>query len=187
MKTRLVIALACVALIGGAVAWKMEADRTAVRPAIPPSVTPARVASPVDQQKSKAEGSISVERDAAAVFRRAFWRRPGAGDRVLHGERRDWSDASAAVQKWAWFVAVAPSPELRRWLLEENPFDLVRAAPDGAAVPLEQPPSWFPAPGALAAMTQYRNRGGRLVVFLDDKTGRIFATDAGAGFAAAIR
>ena len=30
--------------------------------------------------------------DGAAVFRQAFWKRPTANDRILHAERRVWSD-----------------------------------------------------------------------------------------------
>ena len=123
MKRRLVIVLACLALVGAAVAVKVGTDLRAVRP--DGHVSPARPEVGPDAQKSGGSANtLAVEQNKEAVFQRAFWRRPGAGDRILHAERRDWKDAGAAVQKWQWFVAVAPSPEFRRWLLEDNPFEL---------------------------------------------------------------
>jgi hypothetical protein len=131
-----------------------------------------------------AQPSVKTERDPVVVFQRAFWRRPAAGDRVLHGERHEWLDASSAVQRWQWFVAVEASAALREWLLKDNPFELVRA--DSGAMPeLATPPAWFPAPSALRDFAFYRHREGRFLVFHDTKTNRIFATDSGGGFAMA--
>jgi hypothetical protein len=36
-------------------------------------------------------------------------------------------------------------------------------------------------------MTAYRARGSGFTIFLNAKSGRLFATDAGSGFAAAVR
>ena len=129
---------------------------------------------------------IRVE-DATQVFQRAFWRRPGAGDRVLHGVRREWTDAGAAVKKWQWYVAVEPSPEFRRWLLEDNPFELAPASPGTPLPAMADPPDWFPAAEALLTLPRYRNLGGNFFVFHDAAANRIYATDHGAGFAAPAR
>lgn len=195
MKRSLAITLGCLVLVGVGVAIKLAGDRPASAPNVP--AAPARPdagAAPVKQAPAgqapaaKPEPTVKLEKDAAAVFQRAFWRRPGPGDKVLHGERRDWMDASAAVQKWQWFVAVTPSPEFRRWLIEDNPFELTSVkTPAEAPLPPEGAPAWFPAKAELDGFTQYRVRGGRFTVYLDTKANRIFATDSGAGFAAATR
>ncbi len=166
--------LAAALLAAGSAAFFLLGRRAAPVPA------PAAAASAAGAADRSAP---RVEQDAAAVFQRAFWRRPDASVRILHAERRDWSDGTA-VARWQWFVGVDAAPEFVRWLLEENPFGLVRAAaapaaPDGA-------PPWYPS-GLDAAFETYRNAEGRFVVFLDRRRGRLFATDSGAGFAAAQR
>ncbi len=180
MKLRFVAALAAVLLLaGGAVVWHLRSPGSAGAsgPAVPPKV--ATPPAPGD----KSAVTLAVEPDKTQVFQRAFWRRPTAGDRILHAERREWSDA-AGVQKWQWFIVVDPSPEFRRWLIEENPFELAALAPGVEEVVVENAPKWFPGLEARAALAQYRNRGGRLIVLLDRKSGRLYATDGGSGFAA---
>lgn len=136
--------------------------------AVPPVAAPGSV-------------ELEVERDKALVFQRAFWRRPGADDRILHAERREWKDATG-VQKWQWFVAVEPSASLREWLLTTNPFEL--AAGTSAEIrPIENPPNWFPSLAERVGFTCYYNREGYFRVFFNAATNRIFATDGGAGFA----
>ena len=185
MTTRTLLIFA-VGVIAAGTIWQVATRFSTNGPdASKPAVSASAAATPSTTKKGA--NTLAVEQDKAQVFQRAFWRRPGAGDKILHAERRDWTDAGAAVQKWQWFVAVAPSPEFRRWLLEDNPFELATVAA-GAAVPeVENPPAWFPPKEALMGMKQYRNRGGYFVVFHDPQSGRIFAADAGAGFAAAVR
>ncbi len=183
MKSRLPLVLACVCavLAGGAVAFNFTRGPK-------PSGSPARESR--DSQaalpllaKPDANG-LALERDHAAVFQRAFWRRAAADDRILHAERRDWLDASSGVEKWQWFIAVQPSAAFREWLIKDNPFELVAVAPADAPVELSSPPTWFPSPSELARFARYRNREGRYLVFHDVTTQRLYATDAGGGFAA---
>ena len=128
---------------------------------------------------------LALERDHAAVFQRAFWRRPASSDKIVHAERRDWLDDASGVQKWQWFIAVQPSAAFRDWLLKDNPFELVSVAPGTELVPLSSPPAWFPSAGELAGISRYRNREGRYLVFHDLANDRFYATDAGGGFAGA--
>jgi hypothetical protein len=128
---------------------------------------------------------LALERDHAAVFQRAFWRRPASSDKIVHAERRDWLDDASGVQKWQWFIAVQPSAAFRDWLLKDNPFELVSVAPGTELVPLSSPPAWFPSAGELAGLSRYRNREGRYFVFHDLANDRFYATDAGGGFAGA--
>lgn len=180
MNPRLLAVLAAVLLLaGGAVVWLLRSPGPAGAPG--PAVPPKVASAPAKGDKSAV--TLAVEPDKTQVFQRAFWRRPGSGDRILHAERKEWSDATG-VQKWQWFIVVDPSPEFRRWLIEDNPFELAALASGGEEVAVENAPKWFPGLDARAALAQYRNRGGRMIVLLDRKSGRIFATDGGSGFAA---
>lgn len=131
--------------------------------------------------------TVQLDQDKTVVFQRAFWRRPEKGDRIIAAERRDWLDETSAVQKWQWFVAVDPSPGFRRWLLEDNPFEVTAVTAGTPPPTLENTPPWFPVRSELAAYLQYRTRGSRLTIFVDPKSGQLFAADSGAGFAAARR
>jgi hypothetical protein len=188
MDRRIVIALGGLALASGVLALMLTqaAHPTPGSPARENRDSGAGVSRP--QSANRDQPALKTERDAAAVFQRAFWRRPGPDVRILEGERREWIDGKSAVQKWQWFVALQTTPEFRRWLLEENPFELARtdAAPADMA-PTEPAPKWFPAATARAEMTAYRARGSGFTIFLNAKSGRLFATDAGSGFAAAVR
>jgi len=76
---------------------------------------------------------------APEVFKRAFWRRPNAEDKILHAERREWLGADG-LEKWQWFLVVEPSLELLKYLREDNAFSLKPVA----TVPvIEDAPSWF--------------------------------------------
>jgi hypothetical protein len=170
----LMLALLCV---GGGVAWMFFVRSTRV-PGVDPAVRSLAPAKP------DANG-LALERDHAAVFQRAFWRRPASEDKILQAERRDWLDASSGVQKWQWYIAVQPGAAFRDWLLKDNPFELVVVAPGTELAPLSSPPAWFPAAGELAGLSRYRNREGRYFVFHDLANNRLYATDAGGGFAGA--
>ncbi len=178
MTRRLVFACGLGGLIAAAVAVsvKVANDTRAGRDRSPTPAARPDVAPPT--------AGLREDRDADAVFQRAFWRRRAAADRVLHAERRAWVDDRQNVERWQWFIALEPGADFRRWLLEENPFELVVVAPDAAASPLAGAPAWFPAADARAHLKQLRTRGGGFTVFLDEKNHRLFATDAGGGFAA---
>lgn len=131
------------------------------------------VATPAPIEEST---ELKLQTDATEVFRRAFWREPGAGDRVLHAERREWVSETNGVRRWQWFIAVEPSEGFMRWLWDENPFSLRPfAAFDTAPGTL---PDWFPAKLADAECRQAADRSMTIL----RKDGIIFATDAGHGF-----
>jgi len=179
MKLRFPVIPSVLALlgVGAAIVGKFAGSGIAPTPAAP--LSPSVAAS-----KPDASG-LALERDHAAVFQRAFWRRPVSSDKILHAERRDWLDDASGVQKWQWFIAVQPSAAFRDWLLKDNPFELVSVAPGTELVPLSSPPAWFPSAGELAGLSRYRNREGRYLVFHDLANDRLYATDAGGGFAGA--
>lgn len=174
LNPRIMVSLALVSAAAFAV-WRVESNRSAA----------ASVAGAIRLPAKPDADGLAREIDPAAVFQRAFWRRPTFGDKILHAERRDWLDAFSGVEKWQWFIAVEPSAGLRDWLLKENPFELV-AVPSGTELaPLSSPPAWFPRASELAAFTRYRNREQRFFVFHDTTTNRLYTTDAGGGFAVA--
>jgi hypothetical protein len=162
--------------------WRGPAARTtpdqAARPG-PGPVLPGHPAAP------RAQAGVTVDRDPSAVFQRAFWRRVGPDVRVVEGERREARDAGGSVQKWEWFVALETTPDFRRWLLEHNPFELTASAAPVTIDRGQDCPAWFPSAAVLAGFTAYGVRGSHFAVFLDPRSGRMFATDRGAGFTAA--
>jgi hypothetical protein len=63
-------------------------------------------APPPSPPASQPAGTLAVKTDDADIFRRAFWRRPDPGDRILHAERREWTrDVSQGISQWQWFLA----------------------------------------------------------------------------------
>jgi hypothetical protein len=177
LRPALVVSILALLCAGGGVAWMVF-----VRGVPATSSAPSGGSFPL--AKPDANG-LALEKDHAAVFQRAFWRRPAAEDKILQAERRDWLDGSSGVQKWQWYIAVQPGAAFRDWLLKDNPFELVVVAPGTELAPLSSPPAWFPAAGELAGLSRYRNREGRYVVFHDPANNRLYATDAGGGFAGA--
>ena len=148
-----------------------------------PATTPAAAAAKIEEP---AQAGVKIERDPTLVFQRAFWRRPGPDVKIKSAERREWTDANRAVEKWQWFVSLQTTPEFRRWLFEQNPFEIVKAA--GTDVPtITDAPAWFPAVAGTQRFQGYRNHEGRLRLFLDEQTGELFATDHGGGFATAAQ
>jgi hypothetical protein len=113
--------------------------------------------------------------DAAEIFQKAFWKRATAGDEILHAERREWSDAEG-VAKWQWFIAVKTSPELLKYLRDDNAFGLVPA--QSAVVPDEKP-AWFSFdPSEVSVLTSPR---GNMQLVFQTRDNTLYATDAGGG------
>jgi hypothetical protein len=150
-----------------------------------PASAPPASSTATATETSSASG-VKTERDPAVVFQRAFWRRPGADVRIVDGERREWSE-QGTVQKWQWCLALETTPDFRRWLFEQNPFELAISREPVDAARFTALPAWFPVPAELAKLTTYRVRGSGLTVLLEAKSGRVFALDTGGGFAAAVR
>ncbi len=112
-------------------------------------------------------------KDPAAVFHKAFARHPAADDRILHAERREWSDA-AGVKKWQWFIVVDPSPQLVKFLREDNAFSL---APARSVPQFANAPAWFVfEPGEVEILHAPQ---GSMSLCFSKTTGRLFATDHG--------
>lgn len=129
---------------------------------------------------STADGmSLTTETDPALVFQKAFWRRPTGDDQILHAERREWSTADG-LQKWQWFIAVSPGPQLLEYL-KTNPFSLSVTPSAGK---IENPPVWFAKSAADFQIQQ--NSLGRFILMLSADGKSLYATDSGSGFAAPI-
>jgi hypothetical protein len=114
--------------------------------------------------------------DATEIFRKAFWKSPGAEDRILHAERREWSD-DQGVAKWQWFIVLHPSPELVKYVREDNAFGLVRLE---SPRPVEQAPAWFRFdPAEVEVMGAPRSN----LQFIFSNSGNLlFAAHSGGGF-----
>lgn len=167
MKNLVIVGLAVGLGAGGW--WLASPDRTdGARTTCPPDTT-----HPPDPP-------TSTLTDSNEVFRKAFWKRPAANDKVLHAERREWADA-AGVLKWQWFIAVEPSPELLEHLCGDNAFSLTPAA----TVPvIAGAPAWFGFQAADVEVMQAPHGNMRLIF---SKTKRLLhATDAGGGFARGV-
>lgn len=117
---------------------------------------------------------LVTSNDPAAVYTKAFWRRPQPDDKILQAERREWLDTSGKVTRWQWFLVVEPSPETQAWLAT-NPFNLSPAAD----ATVDAPPTWFPE--NLDRHLLQRSAGHLLLARSPDDQ-RLYATDSGAGF-----
>ena len=136
--------------------------------------TPGNPHTPV----AKASPPTSTTTDSAAVFQKAFWKRPVANDKILHAERREWKDAGG-VTKWQWFVAVQPSASLRKHLLEDNAFRLVRA---GSAKLQSEAPDWFAF--TEAETESWQSTAGGMQLWFSSGENLLYAAGDGGGFQA---
>ncbi|MES2705022.1 MAG: hypothetical protein V4726_00320 [Verrucomicrobiota bacterium] len=119
--------------------------------------------------------------DGTTVFQKAFWRRPGDGDRILHAERREWLD-SGGVSRWQWFIAAEPSPALVKYLREENAFGLTSANTTGGGgkAGFRPAPDWFPAdPSGFDVLS---GSAGSLKLLFSKTGNQLYASDSGGGF-----
>ena len=118
----------------------------------------------------------TIVTDSAEIFKRAFWRRPGNEDEILHAERHEWSDAGG-LQRWQWFLVVKASPKLIKDLRDDNAFGLV---PGSTVSVTPEAPDWFVFKPEEFSIFQSPQSGMRLMF---SKTGNtLFATDSGLGF-----
>ena len=118
----------------------------------------------------------SVVLDPVEIFKRAFWRMPSAGDRILKAERHEWSD-SEGVTKWQWFLAVEASPELIKYLRDDNAFGLISA--DLPEVPTEKP-AWFQFPAEDFSVM--RSSRSEMQLIFSKKGSKLYACASGRGF-----
>lgn len=118
----------------------------------------------------------TVTSDPVKIFQKAFWRSPAAEDEILHGERREWLGEDG-VGKWQWFLVVKPSPELVKYLRDDNAFGLVSA---DAMPELVDPPAWFTFKSHEVELLKAPTANLSLIF---SKTGDLlYATDSGDGF-----
>lgn len=114
--------------------------------------------------------------DPTVVFERAFWKHLSADDHILHAERREWSSGDG-VKKWQWFIAVQPSPQLVKYLRDDNAFNLAPATAPSAG---EDAPEWFRfAPAEVEAFTA---PAGSMALAFSKAGNVLYATDSGTGF-----
>lgn len=118
----------------------------------------------------------AVKIDPAEVFRRAFWQLPGDGDKILHAERREWSD-SEGVKRWLWFLVVEPSPALVKYLRADNAFGLIQS-PSFPAI--DNAPDWFAFGAEEVEVLQAPN--GNMMLFFHKTQPLLHATSSGTGF-----
>lgn len=136
---------------------------------------------------------LTANPDAPEIFRRAFWRRPGAQDRIIHAERRETHSSSSArssalakVERWQWFLAVHPSTELLAALRDPNTFGLAPVTTPRPWPDEPSPPGWFPAADSLAGFEILQATDGGLTVLFRASDNLLYATDSGKGFAAPV-
>lgn len=111
------------------------------------------------------------------IFRLAFWRPPTPEDRILHADRREWSDAQG-VTRWEAFLAVEPGPALHEWLAT-NPFSLATVPSMVRDIP--KPPAWFPK--KTAGFTIQQALHGHMVLLTAPGGSPVYLADHGKGFA----
>jgi hypothetical protein len=114
--------------------------------------------------------------DPAAVFQKAFWKRPTSEDQITHAERREWADKDG-LSKWQWFISLKPSPAIVDYLITQNAFSLT-AAPSSGGRQHAEAPEWFPT----EAPQTFTNATGTFTILWDKKTNLLHATDSGTGF-----
>lgn len=158
-----------------------DARGTAASEPVAPAPAPAAEVAPASDLPA---APVGLSTDPELVFRRAFWRRPGQGDTILHAERRESSGDGASVAQWRWFLVVKPGPELRAWL-ETNPFSLRPVAAPGEAATAADRPAWF-APDWKACEVR-QNPEGRFILAYAAGENLLYATDSGHGFAPPAR
>lgn len=125
--------------------------------------------------------SVTINRAPDDVFQRAFWRRPTAGDRIVHADRREWSE-QGDVHRWRWFLEVHPSAALLHALRDPAGFGLVPAASTVASARPDSP-DWFPSSAHPPGCEVLQHPAGGLTVYYRATDNVLFATDAGGGFA----
>ena len=121
------------------------------------------------------------------VFRRAFWRKPVEGDKIIHSWRREILSADGAkVESWQWFLQVQPSTTLLEALRDPKVYGLL-TLPEGSTPTVDLggsalPPEWFPMKGR-PEWEVLKHPSDGMIVFYDPATKMLYAADHGQGFA----
>ncbi len=117
-----------------------------------------------------------ILKDAEEVFKKAFWRRPAPTDQIQHAERHEWLD-SDGLARWQWFLVLSASPELIKYLRDDNAFGLM---PASAAPVVNAAPAWFLFKPEDVTVLKASRAGMCLMFSKSDDT--LFATGSGRGF-----
>lgn len=137
-----------------------------------------------DVMPLRAGESLRSDWPPEEVFRRAFWRNPGPGDRIVHAERFE-SSGPDGVNRWAWFMEIHPSPELLRDLLDPETFGVLPADKPVPSLPRDiRIPGWYRVKNGDGVKT-FQHPSGSLVLHYHAADNRLRASDHGKGFAAA--
>jgi hypothetical protein len=94
----------------------------------------------------------------------------------VHAERHESLD-DAGLKRWRWFLEVEASPELIRYLRDDNAFGLF---PDTMPPTPEKAPAWFDF--QAAGMEFLRSHQGTMALCFSTSGNRLFATGVGHGF-----
>ena len=125
---------------------------------------------------SQAPPPNTTTTDPATVFQKALWKRPTPADKILHAERRECKDADA-VSRWQWFLEVEPSPEIVRYLREENAFRLKNRQ---TAELLPDAPPWFIKDTKDTRI--FSAPGGEMQLIFTPGDAKVYAMGSGGGF-----
>ena len=140
-------------------------------------VPSANVSQPIKAlPKPAADPPKVTQTDPVEIFQKAFWKRPTAEDKILHAERREWSN-SDGVRKWQWFIVVEPSCGLVKYLRDENAFSLTSSTKFPV---LRDLPEWFSI--APAAVDFMKSPNDNLCLFFSKTKRLLHATGSGGGF-----
>jgi hypothetical protein len=166
MKSAVLILLAaCLLALGG---WQW----------LPVEKPPETTRTPAAEVQKLHPGTLAVQTDGVALFKKVFWRALQAEDRILHAERREWTeDAAHGVSRWQSFLCVEAGQDLLNYLKRDNAF----GAHPASQIALQSPPVWFPTNlGDFDIFTT-----GSLHFLFSRQDGRVYAADSGRGFAPA--
>ncbi len=144
--------------------------------------TPAAEAVPAAIALAEGQG-LRDDWPADEVFRRAFWRHPGTGDRIVHAVRCERSDDDG-VNRWAWFIQLHPGPELLETMRDPNTFGLVAVENPRPWLPRDlRPPDWYPPPPGDPAAEIFQHPSQGMTLVYHPSANLLFACDHGGGFA----
>ncbi len=172
MSSRFVIGAALVSVLAVA-GWSAFGPASSPPP---PAAAAART-----EASGPAKPVLKPEAEPAEVFRRAFWKRPGPDDYILHAERRELAGAGGS-HKWRWFLVLKASPGLLTYLRQENAFGLRPAA--SPLVPPPEAPAWFSFPEN--DFKTYGSRTGSMRLSFANDGNLLYATGEGGAFAPGV-
>lgn len=158
------ICIPAIILVGLGVAWFVQRA---------PAPTPPPAEIPIVWRDGPPD---LLSRDPEEIFKKAFWRRPSSLDQIQQAERHEWRDAGG-LKRWQWFLVVKASPDLIKYLRDDNAFGLVATSD---ALEVTEAPSWFQFELKEVTVLQSRHTGMRLMFSKSDST--LYATDSGRGF-----